>query len=155
MNWQSARVGRLPLSAKVLVTLFLLAVGPGYLAGLANIYLQHQDADLEKGLTPDDLRRAFHGLEKEVAPGGQVAVNSQMLKQVQPGGKMRKHLEKGGEPAVRALVSWLDGGAKEESFARAGLVRAGDPSAKEVIAVRCVGCHNASGGDKEDLHSST
>jgi hypothetical protein len=62
---------------------------------------------------------------------------------------MREYLDPGGEPAIRALVSWLEGGAKEEDFAKGGLVQSGDPSAKDVIAARCVECHVA-GGDMED-----
>ena len=155
MNVESLRVASLPLPARIMVTLFLLLVGSGYLVATANIYLQHQDADLEPGLTPADLQRTFHGLEKEVTPETPVTVTSQMLEQVRPGGKMRKFLEKGGEPAIQALVSWLEGGAKEEDFARAGLSRAGDPSAKEVIAARCVMCHHADGGDMEKLPYAT
>lgn len=150
MNWDSLRLGRLPLAAKLLLTLFLLVVGPGYLVATANIMFQHQDADLEPGLSLDDLRRTFHGLEKEVTPEAEINVNSPMLEQVRPDGEMREYLDLGGEPAIRALVSWLEEGAKEESFATPGLFQEGDPSAKEVIADWCVECHHADGGDMED-----
>jgi hypothetical protein len=151
MNWDAMQPGRFSPPAKALVTLFLLVVGPGYLAGVANIVFQHQDADLEEGLTLDDLRRTFHGLEKEVTPEAQITVNSVMLEQIRPGGEMRQYLERGGPPAVRALESWLEQGAKEEDFAKAGLVQAGDPSAQDAIAARCVECHHADGGDMQDI----
>jgi mono/diheme cytochrome c family protein len=151
MNWDSMRLARLSLPAKVLVTLFLGLVGVGYLVATANIYFQHQDADLEPGMSPDDLRRKFHGLEKEITPEATVTVNSTMLEQVRPGGDMREHLDPGGEPAVRALISWLEDGAKEEDFAKADLAQAGDPSATEVIMAHCVECHHADGGDMEDV----
>ena len=64
---------------------------------------------------------------------------------------MRKYLEKGGQPAVRTLIGWLEAGAKEEDFAKAGLVEEGAPSAKDVIASRCIECHHADGGDMEDV----
>jgi mono/diheme cytochrome c family protein len=151
MNWDSMRLARLSLAAKLLVTLFVLLEGTGYLVATANIYLQHQDADLEPGLTLDDLRRTFHGLEKEITPKDEVQITSRMLKQVQSGGKMRKFLERGGEPAIRALLAWLERGAKEADFAKPDLVQSGDASAKQVIAARCVECHHAKGGEMEDL----
>lgn len=145
MKPEFLRLSRLPLSAKLLVTLFLGLVGPGYLVGTANIMLQHQNADLEPGLTLDDLRRTFHGLEKTVTPEAEVTVRSLMLEQVSPEGEMREYLENGGEPAVRSLIGWLEGGAKEEGFA------AGDPSPQAVIKAHCIECHHADGGDMEEL----
>ena len=145
MSWDSLRLSRLSLPAKLLITLFLGIVGPGYLFGTANIMLKHQDADLEPGLTLDDLRRTFHGLEKTITPEAEVTVNSLMLEQVRPGGEMREYLEDGGEPAVNSLIGWLEGGAKEDGFA------AGDPSPQNVIKSCCIDCHHADGGDMEDL----
>jgi hypothetical protein len=127
------------------VTLFLGIVGPGYLFGTANIMLQHQDADMEPGLSLDDLRRTFHGIEKTVTPDAEVTVHSEMLKQVSPDGEMREHLDNGGEPAIRSLIGWLEGGAEEDGFA------VGDPSPRNVIKSHCIECHNADGGDMEDL----
>jgi len=144
------RLARLSLPAKVLVTLFLFLVGLGYLAASANIYFQHQDADLEPGMSPDDLRRTFHGLEKEITPEATGTVSSPMLEQIRPDGEMREYLDMGGEQAVRALMFWLEGGASEEDFEKAELAQAGDPSAKEVIKAHCVECHHADGGDMED-----
>lgn len=151
MNWNALRVADLPLSAKVLLTLFLLVVGPGFLVASANIYLQHRDADLSPEMTIDDLRRTFHGLEKEVTPEATILVNSTMLEQIRPGGDMREYLEPGGEPAIRALTTWLEAEAKEDDFTVTDLAQAGDPSPKDVIAKYCVECHNADGGDNEDL----
>ena len=151
MNCNSLRLSQLPLSAKLLLTLFLGIVGPGYLFGTANIMLQHQDADLEPGLTLDDLRRTFHGIEKTVTPDAEVTVHSEMLKQVSPDGEMREYLENGGDPAIRSLIGWLEAGAKEDGFAKAGVPQAGDPSPQAVIKAHCIECHNADGGDMEDL----
>ena len=88
MSWDSLRLARLDLPAKLLITLFLAVVGPGYLFGTANILLKHQDADLEPGLSLDDLRRKFHGMEKTVTPDAKITVHSKMLEQVLPGGPM-------------------------------------------------------------------
>ncbi len=59
MNGDGIRLAKLTFPAKLLVTLFVLIVGPGYLCGVANIYFHHQLADDEPGLTIDDLRALF------------------------------------------------------------------------------------------------
>lgn len=151
MSWDSLRLARLSLPGKVLVTLFLLIVGPGYLFGVGNILFRHQDADLTPGLSVDDLRRTFHGMEKVVTPEATVTVHSLMLEQVRPGGEMREYLEPGGEPAIRGLIRWLENGAKQEEFDTPGLAQEGDPSAKHIIATYCVECHHADGGEMEDV----
>lgn len=155
MNLDSFRLSRLTLPAKLLVTLFLLVIGPGYLFGTANIMFHHQDADLEEGLTIDDLRRTFHGLEKQVTPDAEITVNSLMLEQVRPDGDMREYLEEGGEPAVRALMTWLEHEAIESDFASEGLAEAGDPSAKSVIADYCVMCHYPDGDSSDAPFASS
>jgi hypothetical protein len=75
---------------------------------------------------------------------------SPMQRMVSPGGKMRKHLERGGAPAVRALMTWLEAGAHEDAFAKAGAPQAGDPSPQQVIASQCIHCHNMQ-GDVADI----
>ena len=150
MSWESFRLARLSVAGKLLITLFLLLIGCGYLVATANIYFKHQDADLEPGLTLDDLKRSFHGLEKMVTPEAKVTVTSPMLDQVRDGGEMREHLEAGGEPTIRALITWLEAGAEEETFAIGSLAEADDPSAQQVIADRCLECHNSDGGEAED-----
>ncbi len=151
MSWESMRLSRLSLPAKLLITLFLGLVGPGYLVGSANIMLQHEDADLEPGLSLDDLRRTFHGLEKTVTPDAEITVHSVMLEEVSPEGEMREYLEKGGEGAVRSLVGWLEDASKEETFAKSDVPEPGDPSPLQVIKAQCIECHNANGGDMEDV----
>jgi hypothetical protein len=64
---------------------------------------------------------------------------------------MQDYLTRGGEPCVRALITWLEEGAKQESFDPSGKPQPGDPSPKEVIARQCVECHNAEGGDMSDV----
>lgn len=151
MNWDTFRLARLSLPAKLLVTLLLLLIGPGFLFGTANIYFQHRDADGDPNLTIDDLRAAFHGLEKTLPPGEKVMVNSSMLSQVRPNGEMREYLDQGGEPAVRALITWLENQAPEGQFTQGGLAEPGDPSPQAVIKTHCIECHHADGGDMEEV----
>ena len=85
MNMNSFRLAAIPVPAKLLVTLLLLIIGPGYLFGVANIYFKHQNADGEPGMTLDDLKASFHGLEKTFQPDDKITVHSVMLEQVRPG----------------------------------------------------------------------
>jgi hypothetical protein len=151
MTWESFRLARLSLPAKLMITLLLAIIGPGYLFGTANIMLKHQDADGVPGLTVDDLRATFHGMTRTFKPDDKRIVNSSMLKQVRPGGDMREHLDKGGEPAVRGLITWLENAAPEAEFAKPGMAEPGDPSAQQIIKAHCVECHNADGGDMEEI----
>lgn len=144
----------LPVSAKVLLTLFLALIGVGYLAAVGNLYQQHHLADGVEGLTLDDLLVTFHGMEIIVEPPSAdqptPAAMSRMLEMIEPGGDMRKHVTKGGPKSVRALEAWLKGGASESTFKSKSLAAEGDPSADDVIARRCLRCHNADGGEKAD-----
>jgi hypothetical protein len=151
MNGNGFRLAKLSLPGKLLVTLFLLIIGPGYLFGIANIFFKHQYADDRPGLTLDDLRATFHGMERTYKPEDKVTVNSEMLTQVRPDGEMRGFLEKGGDPAIRGLVAWLENGAKEEQFTKEGLAQAGDPSAQAILKTYCIECHHADGGDMEEV----
>lgn len=151
MSWDSLRLSKLSFAGKLTVTLFLLIIGPGYLFGTANILLKHQNADGEPGLSINDLRATFHGMTKTSQPGDKRIVTSAMLKQILPGGEMREYLEKGGEPAVRTLTKWLENTALEEEFTKTGLVEAGDPTPQQVIHAQCIECHNADGGDMEEI----
>ncbi len=144
------RLVDLPRPAKVMLTAFLALLGVGYLVSVLNIYEHHQDADLEPGLTLNDLRRVYHGLEKQVTSEVRATTPAPMLRMVAPGGKMRKFLERGGEPAVRVLTSWLEAGAPEADFVKGGRPEPGDPAPRQVIANQCIRCHNAQ-GDKADV----
>lgn len=151
MQGTTIRLASLTPAAKLLLTAFLTLIGAGYVAAMLNIYEHHRDADLEPGLSFDDLRRVYHGLDKPVTSETRPRIPSAMETVTRPGGTMRPKLEAGGEPAVRALTSWLADGAKEADFARPGAYQAGDPSAKEVIAGQCIRCHNAADGEESDV----
>ncbi|MEE9296682.1 MAG: hypothetical protein V3W34_17195 [Phycisphaerae bacterium] len=153
MSTHRITLASLPTAAKLLLTLFLALVGFGYLAALGNLYHQFQMADGREGLTLEDLRVTFHGMEVTVEPDSSLqpaAAKSRMLEMVEPGGDMRKQVSKGGPEAIHALEQWLTRGALESEFRRAGLVQAGDPSAEQVIERYCLRCHNAADGEKSD-----
>jgi hypothetical protein len=52
---------------------------------------------------------------------------------------------------VRGLITWLENAAPEAEFARPGMAEPGDPSAQQIIKAHCVECHNADGGDMEEI----
>ncbi len=145
------RLANLPASAKLTLTFFLALVGLGYFTALGNIYYQHKDKDLEEGLTLNDLKRTFHGLDKEVTTESRQRFPSPMELMVRPGGPMREYLEAGGPKAVRALMSWLEAGSPEATFDQPGAYQTGDPAARQVIADQCVRCHNAADGEMQDV----
>jgi hypothetical protein len=88
-------------------------------------------------------------MEKTFTPEAEVLVHSVMLEQVRPGGDMREYLTD--DAATRGLITWLENGAKEGEFDKSGLALPDDPSAKAVLAECCIECHNADGGDMEDV----
>ncbi|MCH7812556.1 MAG: hypothetical protein IID40_00915 [Planctomycetes bacterium] len=143
----------LPLAGRVLLTGFVVLIGMGYLAALGHLYHRHRYADQRPGLTLDDLRANFAGIEApaRVVPDGRTAVpTSRMLEMTLPGAPMRKHLIEGGPESVRALTVWLERGALEAEIDEGGQVEQGDPSASSVIQRRCLSCHNAEDGEKSD-----
>jgi len=148
MSWDSLRLARLSVASKLLITLFLLIVGPGYLFGTANIYFKNKDADGDPEMTLDDLKATFYGLEVK-ADDTRIVNPSPMLTQVLPGGDMREYLEEDG-PATEGLIAWLKAEAKEEDFDTPGLGAEGNWSAKQAIATYCVVCHNSDGGEGEE-----
>lgn len=144
-------LSRWPVSAKIVVTLFLAMIGFGYLAALGNLYQRHELADTQEGLTPDDLKAHFHGVTVDVEKKSEsVAPMSRMLEQVIPGGDMRKHLTAGDQADVRTLIAWLENGADKDTFRKKSLVEEGDPTPEDVIAGRCLRCHNSDDGEKAD-----
>lgn len=55
---------QLPVPAKLVLTVFLIAVGVGYVSALVQLHLQHGSRDGEALPTPDDVVERFSGLKK-------------------------------------------------------------------------------------------
>lgn len=146
------RLSELSVPAKITATAFLILIGAGYFVAVTKVYVWHNMADGAPGLSMDDLRAVYHGLVKAIPPEARQAPISTMLKEVNPGGKMRKHLLKGGDPAKWALIGWLEQGAKTETFDKPGVSHKQDvPSPQQVIAERCIKCHNAADGEEREI----
>ncbi len=150
MDIKRLRVAALPVSAKIIVTTFLVIIGAGYMHALGNLYYRHHLADGKPDLSLDDLRITFQGMKQAIKDSGHSqGTKSRMLRMVEPGGKMRKHLDKGGDASVRALVGWLSNGATEAAFSTGGVPQAGDPSPRAVLERQCLRCHNAEDGERK------
>jgi hypothetical protein len=160
-TWSRLRIARWPASLRVLMTLFIVIIGTGYLMAMGNMYHRHRLADGVDGLSLDDLRAVFSGLQKPIQdsdsstadnlqPESGMANPSRMWEIVQPGEDMYEHLVKGGDEAIRSLNHWLRSGAAKEMFEQSGLVQPGDPSPQHVISRNCLRCHNAEDGEKQD-----
>jgi hypothetical protein len=54
----------LPLPAKLVITVFLLAVGLGYFSALVQLHLQHSSRDGQPMPSPDDVVERFSGLKR-------------------------------------------------------------------------------------------
>jgi hypothetical protein len=112
--------------ARLAVTLFLVGLALGVVAGQANVWFTHGDADGQPGLTVNDLERAFHG-----RPGWT------LLASKIDGGSMERHIPIPSER--KTVLDWANSGASLEGFT----------DVRPVLQRRCVKCH-APGKEKAD-----
>jgi hypothetical protein len=117
------RLSQLPLSLKLLVTIFLMVLGVGYFISLANLYLTYNLTDGEPGLTVNDLKRAFYGNRD----------NTRLAAKID-GGSMEQYLPVPGEK--QAILSWIQDGAHEGGFTE---------KVQPILMRNCVRCHSPTG----------
>lgn len=117
------RLRDLPLPQRVLATWFLIAIAAGFGAAQLNLRLQHAGADGDPGLSYRDVVTTFHGTPESAL----------LVSKISPGGTMSKHLPLTEDRKV--ITNWAMAGARESGFG---------PIA-EVLARRCVRCHNPGG----------
>jgi len=119
---QDLRLAQLPKVTRVVITLFVLLAGAGYLVALLNLYLTYSMIDGHPGVTPDDLKRSFYGKR-----------DNTMLASKIDGGSMAQYLT---DPQDRGrILSWIQDGATEAKFA----------TVQPIFQRNCVRCHNPSG----------
>lgn len=136
------RLRQLPVSARILLTAFLLIVGAGYGLGIANIYYSHRSADGDERLSLDDLKAVYSGLQVEVTEDRPLP--SRMLEMID--GKMREFLDDASE--YEALRNWLTAGSKPEAFTVPAPPAGKSP--QEIISDNCIRCHNPEGEKGEE-----
>jgi len=111
------------ISEKILDTMFLITIGIGYLAAIANLYYTHQGRDGEEGLSVKDVTLAYYGSHNQTRLGA--AINGPM-------GANLPNLA-----AKTTILDWIQNGTTEEEF---------DAKIKPILQNNCVMCHSAESG---------
>lgn len=122
-EWESIRLGKLPLAFRLALSCFLLTLGLGYLVAAVNLYLTYHLTDGEPGLSVADLRRAFYGNRE----------NTKLASKID-GGSMAQFLPREGDR--EKILSWIQDGASEDGYNR---------TVKPILQQNCVRCHNPNG----------
>ncbi len=121
MFWkESLRLGTLPFATKVIVTLFLVLTGFGYLLGFTNIFLTYSPVDGKPGLSLKDVSLSFYGSRDKTA----------LEKSID--GSMKQYFKTDGEYQI--VKDWVQDGASEEAW---------DSEIKPIMDVSCSTCHSA------------
>ena len=121
--YSQVRLRALPLPLKLLVTIFLIVLGIGYLISMMNLYLTYNLTDGVPGLTANDLKRAFYGDRN----------NTRLAAKIN-GGSMEQYLPVPGEK--EKILSWIQDGAREERY---------EDEIHPIMMRNCVRCHSQSG----------
>lgn len=122
----------LPVGAKVMLTIFLFVIGCGYLVAVANIFYSHRMADGKAGLSVDDIRAVYSGMEISRRTSDEIP--SRMLTMVR--GAMRQYIED--EADFATLETWLKTGAVKEAMSEGAEPR---KTPERAIIRNCLRCH--------------
>lgn len=90
------------VSERILNTVFLLTIGLGYLAALANLYYTHQGRDGKAGLSIDDVTIHYHGSKEQTRLGNAIT------------GIMEPNLRHKSDKDV--ILDWIHEGADESEY---------------------------------------
>lgn len=107
------------VSERILNTVFLLTIGVGYLAALANLYYTHQGLDGKSGLSFEDVVISYHGASNQTRL--ETAIN----------GIMKSNLKYPSERDV--ILQWIHHGADEPEYSE---------KIAPIFNRDCIGCHN-------------
>lgn len=90
------------VSERILNTVFLLTIGLGYLAALANLYYTHQGLDGKAGLSVEDVVISYHGSNTQTRLGTAIK------------GIMKPNLRYPSDQDV--IMEWINSGADEPGY---------------------------------------
>ncbi len=107
------------VSERILNTVFLLTIGLGYVAALANLYYTHQGLDGKSGLSIEDVVISYHGGNDQTRLG--TAIN----------GIMKSNLKYSSDKDV--IMKWIHEGADEPGY---------DADIAPILNRDCVICHS-------------
>jgi hypothetical protein len=119
------KLTELTLSQKVILSLFVVCLGVGFLVAQGHMFLTHRGADGQPGLGLQDIKIAFAGDPQ-----------STRLKSYARG-SMAQHFS-GDKEAQERLIAWIDDGAKEQAF----------PPIQALLDNSCTSCHHVGSGER-------
>lgn len=123
LGFSSIRLQNLPLVYKLLITMFLITLGIGYIVSIVNLNFQYSMMDGQPGLTAADLKRAFYGDR----------TNTRLAAKIN-GGSMEQYLP---NPAHKnTILNWIQDGANQDQF---------ESTIKPILQRNCVRCHSSEG----------
>jgi hypothetical protein len=108
------------VSERILNTVFLLTIGLGYLAALANMYYTHQGFDGKAGLSVEDVVISYHGSKNQTRLGTAI------------GGIMEPNLKYKSDKDV--ILQWIQNGAEEPEY---------NDKIAPILNRDCVLCHTS------------
>lgn len=111
----------LSVSEKILNTVFLLTIGLGYLAALANLYYTHQGLDGKAGLSIEDVVISYHGSNSQTRLGTAIK------------GIMEPNLKFKSDKDV--ILQWIQHGADEPEY---------NEKIAPILNRDCIVCHTPS-----------
>jgi hypothetical protein len=109
------------VSERILNTVFLITIGVGYLAALANLYYTHQGFDGKAGLSVEDVVISYHGGNDQTRLG--TAIN----------GIMKPNLMYWSDKDV--IMQWIHNGADEPEYTA---------KIAPILNRDCIKCHTPS-----------
>ncbi len=115
------RLNTLPVSGKLLCTLFLICMGIGFIFSQLNVFFTYNRADGMTGFSFQDIVLTYYG-QPDV-----------LLVESKLNGTMREHLDN--EYERNSLINWAKRGAEKEK----------SNEAKGIILKNCLRCHTAGG----------
>lgn len=109
------------VSERILNTVFLLTIGLGYLAALANLYYTHQGKDGQAGISLEDIVVSYHGSKSQTRLGTAIQ------------GIMEPNLSFKSDKDV--ILAWIRAGADEEPY---------NEKIAPILNRDCIKCHTPS-----------
>lgn len=135
---ESFRLRSLPATARLALTCLLVVLGGGIAASLQHVVDHHQNRDSKPGVSLDDIKGAYHGVQVEAPllaalernhPESLPAAQREFLKDWLLGKQdpVTKKRPKDGNPRLVEDYDSLD---------------LGDSAPAEILAKNCLGCHS-------------
>ncbi|MFZ2724911.1 MAG: hypothetical protein WAX77_01530 [Methylococcaceae bacterium] len=121
MKERYTRFRDISISERILNTVFLLTIGLGYLAALANMYYTHQGLDGKAGLSVEDVVISYYGSTTQTRLG--TAIKGIMLP------NLRYKTDKD------VILEWINSGASEPDY---------NDKIAPILERDCIICHTPS-----------